>query len=80
MGEDEIYEKLELKDGDLDRNYLEAEGLPLDPYLERPKFPMPKGERLPRKEQEMVEEATQLAEMMGSGIENVKKVETSGFY
>lgn len=63
---------LESKDGDLGRNYLEAQGHVLRESVERPKFPTihPDSERKPRTEQVMREEAVWLAGMIRkSGVD-----------
>ncbi|KAL7271117.1 Dinucleoside triphosphate hydrolase [Rhizina undulata] len=58
--EDQIYAMLESDDGDLGRVYLEAQFPPRN----RPKFPVPDGERKPRSEEAMMEEAASLAKAM----------------
>lgn len=63
---------LESKDGDLGRNYLEAQGQVLPELVERPKFPTvhPDGERKPRSEKVMRKEAVWLADMIRkSGVD-----------
>lgn len=57
---------LESKDGDLGRSYLEAQGQVLPEPVERPKFPTvrPDGERKPRSEKVMREEAVWLANII----------------
>jgi len=68
--EDQIYTMLESDDGDLTRNYLEAQNPTLTTdtnratSVERPKFPTvhPDEERRPRTEQVMEEEAVWLAQ------------------
>lgn len=61
---DQIYTMLESNDGDLGRNYLEAQSQALAAAsMKRPKFPTmhPDSERRPRSEQIMREEAVWLA-------------------
>lgn len=61
--EDQIYTMLESNDGDLGRNYLEAQHQVLGASAVRPKFPTmdPNSERKPRSDQVMRDEAVWLA-------------------
>jgi len=65
--EDQIYAMLESEDGDLGRNYLEAQHPAVTENGARPKFPTvhPDAERKPRSEETMAEEAKWLAGCMG---------------
>lgn len=67
--EDQIYAMLESEDGDLGRNYLEAQNPAVTENGARPKFPTvhPDAERKPRSEEAMAEEAKWLAGCMGEG-------------
>ncbi|KAG0132930.1 HIT-like domain-containing protein [Tuber indicum] len=69
--EDQIYAMLESEDGDLGRNYLEAQHSAVMNNSARPKFPTvhPDAERKPRSEETMAEEAKWLAGCMGEGEE-----------
>ncbi|CAZ82645.1 unnamed protein product [Tuber melanosporum] len=69
--EDQIYAMLESEDGDLGRNYLEAQHSAVMNNSARPKFPTvhPDAERKPRSEEAMAEEAKWLAGCMGEGEE-----------
>ncbi|PUU72259.1 HIT-like domain-containing protein [Tuber borchii] len=69
--EDQIYTMLESQDGDLGRNYLEAQHPAVTENGARPKFPTvhPDAERKPRSEETMAEEAKWLAGCMGEGEE-----------
>ncbi|KAG0633668.1 HIT-like domain-containing protein [Tuber brumale] len=69
--EDQIYAMLESEDGDLGRNYLEAQPSAIMNNGARPKFPTvhPDAERKPRSEETMAEEAKWLAGCMGQGEE-----------